>query len=213
MFDSVHPDWEPLFQAQRGLLDRILPQLQGKNFVPKSEDIFRAFSTSPRGYRVLILGQDPYPNPEHAVGLAFAVPPNTSPLPPSLKNILIELESDLGVSVEKSDISHWQSKGVMLLNRHLTTVANETGAHFQLGWDEFTKATVQYLLQVRQNKLVAILWGSKAQELKQDLADAKTISSVHPSPLSSYRGFFGSKPFSKANAMLLEMGEKPIDWN
>jgi uracil-DNA glycosylase len=101
----------------------------------------------------------------------------------------------------------------MLLNRHLTTLASETGAHFQLGWDEFTKATVQHLLQVRQNKLVAILWGNQAQELKQNLADAKIISSVHPSPLSSYRGFFGSKPFSKANAMLLEMGEKPIDWN
>lgn len=211
MFDLVHPDWQGLFNAQHRKLLEIIQGL-GDDFVPKSEHIFRAFEISPKDYRVLIIGQDPYPNPMHAIGLSFAVPKGTSPLPPSLQNILAELKSDVGGEYE-GDLTNWQKAGVMLLNRHLSTRASETGAHFKLGWDSFTTAAVRHLIEVRGGKLVAILWGSKAQELAPYLAGAKIISSVHPSPLSAYRGFFGSKPFSSCNKALLELGEEPIDWS
>ena len=212
MLDSVHPDWLPLFSAQKSRLDRIFEQLKGEEFVPKETNIFRAFQNSPKSFRVLILGQDPYPNPAHAIGLAFAVPVGTKPLPPSLQNILTELQEDLNLEIRPFSITHWQDRGVMLLNRHLTTKANETGGHFQLGWDEFTLAAAKFLAEVRKEKLVAILWGNKAQELKSELGAAKVIASAHPSPLSAYRGFFGSKPFTKANQLLREMGESPIEW-
>lgn len=212
MLDSVHPDWLPLFIAQKSRLDRIFEQLKDEDFVPRSTDIFRAFQNSPKVFRVLILGQDPYPNPAHAIGLAFAVPAGTKPLPPSLQNILTELQEDLNLEIRPSSITHWQDRGVMLLNRHLTTKANETGGHFQLGWDEFTLAAVKFLVEIRQEKLVVILWGNKAQELKSKLGAAKVIASAHPSPLSAYRGFFGSKPFTKANQLLMEMGESQIEW-
>ncbi len=212
MLDSVHPDWLPLFSAQKSPLDRIFGQLKDEDFVPKATNIFLAFQNSPKSFRVLILGQDPYPNPAHAIGLAFAVPAGTKPLPPSLQNILTELQDDLNLEIRPSSITHWQDRGVMLLNRHLTTKANETGGHFQLGWDEFTLAAVKFLVEIRQEKLVVILWGNKAQELKSKLGAAKVIASAHPSPLSAYRGFFGSKPFTKANQLLEEMGELPIEW-
>jgi uracil-DNA glycosylase len=211
MLESVHPDWQPLFVAQRQRLDAIFEQLAGQEIVPQANLVFRAFSRSPLDYRVLILGQDPYPNPQHAVGLAFAVPEGTKPLPPSLKNIYTELQSDLGTS-NQPDLVQWQNRGVLLLNRHLTTRTNETAAHFKLGWDEFTRAAVEHLMELRQNKLVSILWGTKAQELTQELSAGKVLASAHPSPLSAYRGFFGSKPFSRANQLLAEMDEQPIDW-
>ncbi len=212
MLDSVHPDWQPLFDAQRQRLEQIFEQLQGQEIVPRPELVFRAFTRSPRDYRVLILGQDPYPNPQHAIGLAFAVPKETTVLPPSLKNIYAELQSDLSIQTQP-DLSTWQDRGVLLLNRHLTTRANETAAQLTLGWNEFTKAAVLHLLEIRRNKLVSILWGSKAQELTEELSSGKVLSSVHPSPLSAYRGFFGSKPFSSANLLLTQMGETPIDWS
>jgi uracil-DNA glycosylase len=210
MFDSVHDDWLPLFNAQHVLLTEITTRLK-QPFVPGPNQVFRAFERSPSDYRVLILGQDPYPNPSHAVGLSFAVPPGTKPLPPSLQNIFKELSDDVGVE-NPSDIASWQQQGVMLLNRHLTTQPFATGAHFNLGWDRFTTEAARYLYQIRGEKLVAILWGSKAQEIAPLIPNAKIIRSPHPSPLSSYRGFFGSKPFSKTNAALIELGEQPIDW-
>jgi len=211
MFDLVHPDWQGLFNSQQELLLEITGAL-GEDCVPISNQIFRAFEVSPRDYRALIIGQDPYPNPAHATGLAFAVPKGTRPLPPSLVNIISELESDLGVK-SQGEIALWQQSGVMLLNRHLTTRANQTGADFKLGWDRFTREAVRYLVTQRQGKLVAILWGSRAQELRAELSGAKVISSVHPSPLSAYRGFFGSKPFSRCNQALLELGEEIVDWS
>lgn len=212
MFESVHPDWQPLFSAQRQRLDGIFELLAGEEIVPRPDLVFRAFTRSPKDYRVLILGQDPYPNPQHAIGLAFAVPADTKPLPPSLQNIYSELQADLGIDTQP-DLVQWQERGVLLLNRHLTTRANETAAHIKLGWDDFTKAAVSYLLDETKNKLVSILWGIKAQELAEELSSGEIISSVHPSPLSAYRGFFGSKPFSKANELLTQMGEPPIDWS
>jgi uracil-DNA glycosylase len=212
MLDSIHPSWQPLFDEQAEVLDEILATLPKEGITPKRERLFRAFEHAPEHYRVLIVGQDPYPNPLHAIGLAFAVPEGTKPPPPSLRNILLELESDLGI-VRDGFIESWSLQGVMLLNRHLSTLENQTAAHVLLGWDRFTSAACRYLVSANKGRLVAILWGAKAQELVPELGAAKVISSPHPSPLSSYRGFFGSKPFSGCNKALLELGCEPIDWS
>jgi uracil-DNA glycosylase len=212
MLDSIHPSWQPLFDEQAEVLDEILTALPEEGITPKRERLFRAFEHAPEHYRVLIVGQDPYPNPLHAIGLAFAVPEGTKPPPPSLRNILLELESDLGI-VRDGFIESWSLQGVMLLNRHLSTLENQTAAHVLLGWDRFTSAACRYLVSANKGRLVAILWGAKAQELVPELGAAKVISSPHPSPLSSYRGFFGSKPFSGCNKALLELGCEPIDWS
>lgn len=211
----MHPRWQQLLADQRELLQQILARYDSDDSaIPDRSKLLRAFSYPPEHYRVLIVGQDPYPNPEHAIGLAFAVPEGTSPLPPTLGNIFKELRSDLGVTVvKKGDISMWPERGVMLLNRHLSTSAHNSAAHLNFGWDTFTTAAVRALQQVRGERLVAILWGQKAQELAGDLGHARVISSAHPSPLSSYRGFLGSKPFSSCNKLLLELGEEPIDWS
>jgi len=212
MLDSIHPSWQPLFDEQAEVLDEILTALPEEGITPKRERLFRAFEHAPEHYRVLIVGQDPYPNPLHAIGLAFAVPEGTKPPPPTLRNILRELESDLGI-VRDGFIESWSLQGVMLLNRHLSTLENQTAAHVLLGWDRFTSAACRYLVSANKGRLVAILWGAKAQELVPELGAAKVISSPHPSPLSSYRGFFGSKPFSGCNKALLELGCEPIDWS
>ncbi len=211
----MHPRWQQLLADQRELLNEILARYQAdSSAIPEQSKLLRAFSFPPEHYRVLIVGQDPYPNPEHAVGLAFAVPEGTSPLPPTLGNIFKELRSDLGITVVKNgDVSVWSERGVMLLNRHLSTSAQNSAAHLNFGWDSFTSAAVRALQQVRGERLVAILWGQKAQELAGEVPRARVISSPHPSPLSSYRGFFGSKPFSSCNKLLLELGEEPIDWS
>jgi uracil-DNA glycosylase len=215
VFEEMHPAWQALLEDKRELLTQILVRYsEDPNAIPARQNLLRAFDYPPEHYRVLILGQDPYPNPEHAIGLAFAVPEGTLPLPPTLGNIFKELRNDLGVSIVKTaDISVWARRGVMLLNRHLSTSANNSAAHLNFGWGEFTEAAVAALCRVRGEKLVAILWGQKAQELAGVLKDARVISSAHPSPLSSYRGFFGSKPFSACNKLLLELGEPEIDWS
>lgn len=212
---QLHPIWRELLADQLELLAAIEQRvLQDPSSIPTSENILRAFQLPPQDYRVLIVGQDPYPNPEHAIGLSFAVPKDTKPLPPTLSNIFKELRSDLGEQVVRTgDIAPWSKRGVMLLNRHLTTQANNTAGHLDLGWAEFTTAAVRGLQQTLGSKLVAILWGQRANELKPVLDQATIISSPHPSPLSSYRGFFGSKPFSKCNSALLGLGLSPIDWS
>lgn len=212
MLDSIHPSWQPLFDEQAEVLDEILAALPAEGITPKREQLFRAFEHAPEHYRVLIVGQDPYPNPLHATGLAFAVPEGTRPLPPTLRNILAELQTDLGI-LPAGSIESWSQAGVMLLNRHLSTQEGQTAAHVLIGWDRFTTAACRYLVSANKGKLVAILWGAKAQELLPELGGAKVISSPHPSPLSSYRGFFGSKPFSGCNKALLELGLEPIDWS
>ena len=182
--------------------------------IPSKEHLLRAFQYPPEHFRVLIVGQDPYPNPQHAIGLAFAVPAGTQPLPPTLGNIFRELRSDLGVQmVRQGDISSWQDRGVMLLNRHLSTQAENSAAHLSFGWAEFTEAAIKVLQKVRGRQLVAILWGKQAQELAPLLPQASVISSSHPSPLASYRGFLGSKPFSSCNKLLVELGMEPMDWS
>ena len=213
MFDSVHPSWQPLFGAQGDVLDEVLASFPAEGTSPERKDLFRAFEFPPEHYRVLIVGQDPYPNPEHAMGLAFAVPTGTRPLPPTLRNILRELDEDLSVSSNESWVQSWPAAGVMLLNRHLSTESFQSAAHLRLGWDRFTTAACEFLVEARREKLVAILWGSKAQELAPFLGEASLITSPHPSPLSSYRGFFGSRPFSRCNNALIELGLEPIDWS
>lgn len=212
---QLHPIWRELLADQLGLLAEIEQRvLADPSSIPATENILRAFQLPPQDYRVLIVGQDPYPNPDHAIGLSFAVPEGTKPSPPTLSNIFKELRSDLGEQVVKTgDITPWSKRGVMLLNRHLTTQANNSAGHLDLGWAEFTTAAVKSLQQVLGPKLVAILWGQRAIELAPILNQATIISSPHPSPLSSYRGFFGSRPFSRCNKALLELGLSPIDWS
>jgi uracil-DNA glycosylase len=212
---QLHPIWREILADQLELLTDVEARVKADPLsIPKTENILRAFKLPPQDYRVLIVGQDPYPNPDHAIGLSFAVPEGTKPLPPTLSNIFKELRSDLGEQyVKTGDISPWATRGVMLLNRHLTTQANNTAAHLDLGWAQFTTAAVVGLQEALGSKLVAILWGQRAGELLPLLKQATVISSSHPSPLSSYRGFFGSRPFSRCNTALLELGLSPIDWS
>jgi uracil-DNA glycosylase len=215
MFQMLHPDWQALLQDQKELLETIEQRFDADpGAIPSKQNLLRAFVHPPSHYRVLIVGQDPYPNPAHAIGLAFAVPVGTRPLPPTLGNIFKELRADLGVQmVQQGDLAPWLDRGVMLLNRHLSTREDNSAAHLGFGWAEFTDAAIKALVSVRKHQLVAILWGKQAQELAPILSRARVISSSHPSPLASYRGFFGSKPFSRCNTMLLELGLEPIDWS
>lgn len=232
LFEQLHPNWQALLAGQRALLEKIEGLLASEvDVVPARDRIMAAFAHDPATRKVLIVGQDPYPNPSHAVGLAFAVPPGTHPLPPTLKNILRELASDLSdrdslddagssntpngftSGSEHLDVGRWPDRGVMLMNRHLTTRVGESGAHFQLGWVDFTDAAVSALADLHGRNLVAILWGSKAQQVEGLLGGAEIIRSPHPSPLSSYRGFFGSRPFTSANRALELRGLAPVDWS
>ena len=159
----------------------------------------------------MILGQDPYPTPGHANGLAFSVTPET-PLPKSLMNIFAELEADLGVAPATGDLTHWADQGVLLLNTALTTPAREAGGHARLGWAPLTR---QVLERLSERPRAFVLWGKPAQSSRAHIAgdDHLFIESPHPSPLSAYRGFFGSRPFSRVNDWLTARGEPPIRWS
>lgn len=183
--------------------------IQDKKISPNYEFVFRALSTPLEGTRVVIFGQDPYPTKGHAHGLAFSVDSEVSPLPASLRNIFKELESDLKITRSTGDLSDWSHQGVMLINRILTTQTGVSLAHENLGWQKITETVAQVL---GQRGVIAVLWGGTAQGLRKFFQDENVISSVHPSPLSAYRGFFGSKPFSRINEKLLAIGEVPITW-
>lgn len=181
---------------------------------PAQENIYKAFELTPyEKVKVVILGQDPYHGPNQAIGLSFAVSEDVK-IPPSLRNIYQELESDLGIAPPKSgDLTAWAKQGVLLLNTVLTVRAGEANSHRGKGWEEVTDHAIK-ALNKRDERIVFILWG-RASQAKEKLIDTnkhKLIKSVHPSPLSAYRGFFGSKPFSKANELLEESGQKSIDW-
>ena len=180
---------------------------------PSAERVLRAFDTPPEAVRCVIFGQDPYPGQSHASGLAFSVEPHIVPLPPSLRNIRQELRDDLSLSLPPhGDLSPWTEKGVLLLNRHLTTLVGAPGAHRMIGWTHFTNAVVTGLVATGQF-FVAVLWGQEAAELKPLLGDTPTVESAHPSPLSARRGFFGSRPFSAVNRLREDAGFSPIDWS
>jgi uracil-DNA glycosylase len=186
----------------------------GRGYLPAGENVLRAFSFPFDQVRVLIVGQDPYPTPGHAVGLSFSVAPTVRPLPRSLENIFAEYTKDLGYPAPSSgDLTPWSERGVMLLNRVLTVQPGQAASHRGKGWEAVTECAIRALVQ-REQPLVAILWGRDASTLKPMLAegDCASIESPHPSPLSASRGFFGSRPFSRANELLAEKGAEPIDW-
>jgi len=185
---------------------------QGRPYLPAGDRIFRAFVRPLAEVRVLIVGQDPYPTPGHPIGLSFAVERDVRPLPASLLNIYRELATDLGVTPpEHGDLSAWADRGVMLLNRSLTVRPGAPASHAGKGWEEVTSCAIA-ALAARGGPLVAILWGRQAQSLKPVLGAVPAIESVHPSPLSAHRGFFGSRPFSRADELLAAQGAAPMDW-
>ena len=215
--DVVHPSWAaalaPMEPQLHLLADRLRAEVDaGTEVLPSPQHILRAFSYPLDQVKVLILGQDPYPTPGHAVGLSFSVAGTTRPLPRSLANIYRELAADTGVSVPAhGDLAGWAEQGVLLLNRVLTVRAGDAASHRRLGWDVVTSAAVEALV-ARKLPLVAVLWGRDAQQIKPLLGATPVIESVHPSPLSATRGFFGSRPFSRTNALLTELGAEPVDW-
>jgi uracil-DNA glycosylase len=185
----------------------------GRGYLPAGDRVLRAFSRPLADVRVLIVGQDPYPTPGHPVGLSFSVARDVRPLPRSLGNIYAELGTDLGLPPAASgDLSPWFEQGVLLLNRVLTVRPGTPGSHRGKGWESVTECAIRALV-ARGGPLVAILWGRDAQSLGPLLGDVPQIASAHPSPMSARYGFFGSRPFSRANAALQAQGAAPIDWS
>ncbi|WP_067832584.1 uracil-DNA glycosylase [Nocardia lijiangensis] len=186
----------------------------GRGYLPAGENVLRAFQRPFDKVRVLIVGQDPYPTPGHAMGLSFSVAPDVSPVPRSLANIFSELHKDLGHPTPScGDLSPWSDQGVLLLNRVLTVSPGQPASHRGKGWEAVTEQAIRALV-ARDEPLVAILWGRDASTLKPLLSQAEVpyIESAHPSPLSASRGFFGSRPFSRVNELLDELGAEPVDW-
>jgi uracil-DNA glycosylase len=198
------------------LSDRVDAAYASATVYPPKEDLFAAFAlTPPEAVRVVILGQDPYHEPGQAHGLSFSVRPGVA-LPPSLRNIYKELESDLGIAPADSGcLEPWARQGVLLLNTVLTVEQGKANSHKDFGWQTFTDAVMAALAQLPQ-PLAAVLWGGQARKkaavIKNSVYPRLVVESAHPSPLSSYRGFFGSRPFSRINAFLTENGEEPIRW-
>ena len=213
-FEQMHKTWQVALAAQRPLLERIEVDLRPifSQIAPAPELVCRAFEMPIDEVRVLLLGQDPYPTPGDAVGLAFAVAAGRA-LPRSLRNIMAELATDIPKASHAGDLSRWSEQGVLLLNRHLTTDLGSAGSHIGLGWQEFTDAAVRALAQHHGRDLVAVLWGNQARTAQPLLGAAQIVTSAHPSPLSAHRGFFGSKPFSQVNEALEKVGREPIDWS
>jgi uracil-DNA glycosylase len=184
----------------------------GRPFLPAGEQVLRAFETPLDDVRVLIVGQDPYPTPGHAVGLSFSVAPHVRPVPRSLRNIHRELVADLGVPAPSDgDLTPWARRGVLLLNRVLTVGAGQAGSHRGKGWEAVTEQAIR-ALAARDGPLVAVLWGRDAATLAPLLEGVPLVVSAHPSPLSASRGFFGSRPFSRVDALLAGLGAEPVDW-
>ena len=215
--DLVAPDWADALQPVAGRIAAMGDFLRaeiadGRGYFPAGANVLRAFSRPLDGVRVLIVGQDPYPTPGHAVGLSFSVAPDVRPLPRSLVNIYTELSSDLGIPpAAHGDLSAWFEQGVLLLNRVLTVRPGAPGSHRGKGWEDVTQRAIEALV-ARGGPLVAILWGRDAQNLQPMLGDVPVIASPHPSPLSARSGFFGSRPFSRTNAALAAQDAAPIDW-
>ena len=217
--ELVHPSWVPALAPQQPTLTRIGTFLReenaaGRPWAPAGTRILRSFEQPLDDVRVLIVGQDPYPTPGHAVGLSFSVARDVRPLPRSLQNIYRELQDDIGCPRPSTgDLGPWTERGVLLLNRVLTVRLGEAGSHRGIGWEDITRAAIDALAARTDSPLVAILWGRDAQSLTPQLTDVPVVATVHPSPMSADRGFFGSRPFSRANALLDEVGGDPIDWS
>ncbi|MGS0560760.1 uracil-DNA glycosylase [Microbacterium aurugineum] len=203
----------PVQETITGLGERLrAEQDAGHGYLPAGEDVLRAFRRPLADVRVLITGQDPYPTPGHPIGLSFAVDREVRPLPRSLTNIYKERESDLGIPpAPHGDLTAWSDQGVLLLNRVLTVRPGAAASHRGWGWEKVTELAIKTLV-ARDQPLVAVLWGKDAANLQPMLGDTPVIVSAHPSPLSASRGFFGSRPFSRANALLAEQGAEAVDW-
>ncbi|MCF7550200.1 MULTISPECIES: uracil-DNA glycosylase [Pseudonocardia] len=185
----------------------------GRRYLPSGANVLRAFQQPFDDVRVLIVGQDPYPTPGHAVGLSFSVSPQTRPIPRSLANIYREYSEDLGYPTPSTgDLTPWTEQGVLLLNRCLTVEPGSPGSHRDKGWEAVTEQAIRALVERDADPMVAILWGRDARNLAPLLVDVPIIESAHPSPMSADRGFFGSRPFSRANDLLEEIGGEPVDW-
>jgi len=213
----IDPSWADALAPVAGDIAAVGERLRtetasGRGYLPAGDRVLRAFARPLDDVRVLIVGQDPYPTPGHPIGLSFAVDGHVRPLPRSLSNIYQELEADLGIPrASHGDLSAWSDQGVMLLNRVLTVAPGTPASHRGWGWEKVTEHAIRTLV-ARQRPLVAILWGRDAANLQPLLGDTPVITSAHPSPLSASRGFFGSRPFSRANALLADLGADPVDW-
>lgn len=184
----------------------------GRRYLPAGDHVLRAFQRPLADVRVLIVGQDPYPTPGHPIGLSFAVERHVRPLPRSLENIYRELHEDLGIEpAPHGDLSAWSDQGIMLLNRVLTVAPGAPASHRGWGWETVTEHAIRTLV-ARRGPLVAILWGRDAANLRPLLGATPIVESAHPSPLSASRGFFGSRPFSRTNDLLVAQGARPVDW-
>ena len=214
--ELVDPSWARALAPVESTVHQIGARLreevaEGRGYLPAGTDVLRAFTYPMDEVKVLIVGQDPYPTPGHPMGLSFSVQPGVRP-PRSLENIFTELVSDLGVDRPTSgDLTPWSRQGVMLLNRVLTVRPGAPASHKGWGWETVTQRAIEALVE-RRAPLVAILWGRPAQSLTPMLGSTPILASPHPSPLSASRGFFGSRPFSRANTILTEMGAAPVDW-
>ncbi|MGZ0148609.1 uracil-DNA glycosylase [Kribbella sp. WER1] len=215
--DLVAPDWAEALAPVEGTVTRMGEFLRGeiaagRAYLPAGENVLRAFHRPLAEVKVLVVGQDPYPTPGHPVGLSFSVAPDVRPIPRSLQNIYRELMQDVGVATPSNgDLTPWADQGVLMLNRVLTVQPGKSGAHRGKGWESVTEQAIHALVN-RGGPLVAILWGRDAQTLKPMLGSTPYVESAHPSPMSADRGFFGSRPFSRVNAMLAEQGASPVDW-
>ncbi len=184
----------------------------GRGYLPAGTDVLRAFTYPFDQVKVLIVGQDPYPTPGHPMGLSFSVHPDVTPIPRSLANIFRELQEDIGCPAPSTgDLTSWSEHGVALFNRVLTVPPGQSGSPRGKGWEEVTECAIKALAE-RDLPLVAILWGRDAQSTAKWLGNTPTVCSPHPSPLSASRGFFGSRPFSRANELLVSQGAEPVEW-
>ncbi|GAB3075982.1 uracil-DNA glycosylase [Corynebacterium aquatimens] len=209
----VHPSWqEPLSVVEKRVHEMGDFLRAQPAFLPRGNDILRAFHDPFDEVKVVIVGQDPYPTPGHPMGLSFSTQPGVAP-PRSLVNIYKELQDDLGIAPRSDgDLSNWASQGILLLNRVLTVAPGKPASHRGKGWEEVTEAAIRALV-ARGTPLVGILWGRDAQSTAPFFGDTPLIMSAHPSPLSASRGFFGSRPFSRANAALEQQGADGVDWS
>ena len=215
--DLVAPDWAEALAPVEGTVAQMGEFLRGeitagRAYLPAGENVLRAFHRPLAEVKVLVVGQDPYPTPGHPVGLSFSVAPDVRPIPRSLANIYRELMADVDVPAPSNgDLTPWADQGVLMLNRVLTVQPGKSGAHRGKGWESVTEQAIHALVD-RGGPLVAILWGRDAQTLKPMLGSTPYVESAHPSPMSADRGFFGSRPFSRVNALLVAQGAEPVDW-
>jgi uracil-DNA glycosylase len=210
IFQPIHPSWFPVLEPLQNEITSTFDRVNKGGYIPAIDRILAPLSTAIDEVKVVIVGQDPYPNADYADGFAFSVRPEVSPFPASLINIFRELESDLGTAMPTDgNLERWSRQGVLLINRTLTTIPDESHAHQRSGWMAITEVIIR---EVASRGAVGILWGGNAQQMSDYFDSSRVIKSAHPSPLSAYRGFFGSKPFSQCNSMLEQIGKTQISW-